>query len=113
MVNPPANFVNVKPGVYWILGYEPSDKDPDKRYEIRTSMRDGKTYCNCTACSMSYHRNDGPAKCKHLDRFRARNPNVPIILMDLEGFVAVKRATALVMEETKLGAKVKVERHKL
>ena len=113
MVTPPASFVNVKPGVYWILGYEPSDKDPDRRYEIRTSMHDGKTYCTCTSCSMSYHRKNGVAKCKHLDRFRARNPNVPIVLMDLEGFIAVKRATALVTDDLSLATKVKVERRKL
>jgi hypothetical protein len=62
---------------------------------------------------MSYHRNDGVAKCKHLDRFRARNPNVPIILMDLEGFIAVKRATSLVTDDLSLATKVKVERRKL
>jgi len=110
----PASFVDKKDGVYWVLGYEPSDSNPDVQYEIRTSMRNGKTYCNCTSCNMSYHKagGDGTAKCKHLLRFTKRNPTVKIELMDLEGYLSVRRAV-VVVDTIDVSTKNKVRRNKI
>jgi predicted nucleic acid-binding Zn finger protein len=109
----PAKFIRQREGFYWVLAEYESKSEPGKIYEVRTSMRDGKTYCTCRGwvCSLNKSKvTGGEALCKHIMLFRAAEPAEPIIIMDFESFAAVRRGIPLNIKSGKVGNEVKVRR---
>lgn len=103
---------------YWVLGEEPSDSSDDV-YEIRTSKRDGRTYCSHSTWYQTLQpwwvaKGHKLGVCKHMERFFSRQKALPpeeveeIVTYDLDSWAVAKRS--MVTEKTgKLGA-VKVRR---
>ena len=101
MINKPANFIREREGYYWVLAEYESKSSPGKMYEVRTSKRDGKTYCTCRGWVAALNRQrfggvKGEAVCCHIEEYRrSGKATEPIIIMDFEDFVHVKRGIAL------------------
>lgn len=109
----PKNFLREKPGIYWVLAEYESKSEPGKMYEVRTSQRDGKTYCTCRGWVMALNKtkvNGGEAECCHIKDFRSSGKATePIVIMDFESFAAVKRGIPL-NAGGKVGNDVRVRR---
>jgi len=97
----PPSFIREKPGVYWVLAEYPSKSTPGKMYEVRTSRRSGKTYCPCRGWVAQLNKQrwsrapGGEACCCHIKDYKRRKPAEPIVIMDFDSFVAVKRGIPL------------------
>lgn len=96
----PTNFIREREGYYWVLAEYESWSEPGKFYEVRTSQRDGKTYCTCRGWIGALNKlrrigSKGEAVCCHIELFREQRPAEPIIAMNFEDFVHVKRGIAL------------------
>ena len=92
---------------YWVLAEEESESRPGKFYEIRTSKRDGKTYCNCPSWIFKARKGDGI--CKHIANYKRHQPEAPVVVYKFDEFVAVKRGIAL-MQGGAVKTDVKVRR---
>ena len=103
---------------YWVIGEEPSDSSDDV-YEIRTSKRDGRTYCSCPFWYRTLQPRWSGAQgiCKHLRRFMDKQATKTlaypdeveqVTVYDLDSWAVAKR-TMTTEKAGKLGA-VKVRR---
>jgi hypothetical protein len=104
---------------YWVIGEEPSDSS-DEVYEIRTSKRDGRTYCSHPTWYQTLHdwwvkKGHKRGVCKHMDRFFAKQAHLveeekeEVVLYDLESWAVARRA--IVTDKAgKLKDEVKVRR---
>jgi hypothetical protein len=114
MATRPSSFIREKPGIYWVLAEYPSKSSPGKMYEVRTSQRDGKTYCTCRGWVAALNKNrwtktKGPACCCHINAYKKNKPEEPLVIMDFEDFVAVKRGITIITNAS-VGSDVKVRR---
>ena len=105
---PPASFIR-ETANYWVLAEYRSKSSPDKVHEVRTSKNDGKTYCSCLGWVFKARKGDGI--CKHIAAYMAKGHVV--VVMNLEEFLAVKRACTLITDDANLANDVKVKRRKL
>jgi hypothetical protein len=76
---------------YVVLKIVQSKSNPDKTYEIRESHQDGKTYCTCPGWIFKARKGDGI--CKHIAEYKAHNPNLKVVVMELADFLTIKRAS--------------------
>jgi hypothetical protein len=81
---------------YWVLAEEESSSSPGTFHEVRTSKRDGKTYCTCKGWVFGARKGNGI--CKHIRAFKMRAPAEPLVIMNFEEFVAVKRGIQLISD---------------
>jgi hypothetical protein len=121
MIQAPKKFIR-ETDHYWVIGEEPSDSS-DEVYEIRTSKRDGRTYCSHSTWYQTLHdwwvrKGHKRGVCKHMDRFFAKQTKLvkeavveaaEVLLYDLETWAVAKRA--IVTDKAgKLKDEVKVRR---
>lgn len=115
-IKTPTSFIREKPGIYWVLAEYESKSSPGKLYEVRTSQRDGKTYCTCRGWVAELNKQrwkkvkGGEACCCHIKEYRKQKPTETIVVMDFDSFVAVKRGISLVMKDVTLKEDVSVRR---
>jgi hypothetical protein len=100
-MNQPASFIREREGYYWVLAEYESSSEPGKMYEVRTSQRDGKTYCTCKGwvCALNRIRKtggSGEALCRHLLDFKATRPEEPLVVMDFNDFAVARRHLVIV-----------------
>lgn len=90
-MNPPKTFVSEKPGIYWVLKTYKSKSDPGKKpYEVRTSQRDGKTYCTCRGWIVAL--NAGHSVCCHIRDYKT---TAEVVVMNKEDFESFRRGINL------------------
>ena len=92
---------------FYVLADMPSESNPAKSYEIRTSKRDGKTYCVCPAWIHKARKGDGI--CKHIATFNRTAP-APVVVYSFEEFVRVKRGLSLITDDSVVNPTNKVRR---
>ena len=96
----PTNFIRERAGYYWVLAEYESRSSPGKFYEVRTSQRDGKTYCTCKGWVGALNKlrrigSKADVMCCHIELFREQRPAETIAVMNFEDFVHVKRGIVL------------------
>jgi len=91
---------------YEILDTIESSSRPGKFYEIRKSHQDGKTYCTCPNWIFKARKGDG--KCKHIIDYIKKGYDV--VVMNIEEFLAVKRAIPILESDGKIAAKINIKR---
>jgi hypothetical protein len=101
---------------YFIVDQYPSSSSPGKIHEVRTSKRDGKTYCSCRGWIVKLNQQKaggGPAICTHIAQYMSKQKTtakpVEVIVMDFESFASVKRGIAIT-SDAKVASNVKVRR---
>lgn len=77
---------------YWVLAEYPSKSSPGTVHEVRTSKRDGKTYCSCRGWVVALNQlrkkgAKGEAMCCHLKDFKRSKPTEVIEIMDNDSYV--------------------------
>jgi len=92
MAKTPENFIRENPGVYWVLAEYPSKSSPGKVHEVRTSQRDGKTYCTCRGWIVAL--NAGHGICTHIRQYKSRS-RAEVVPMDKASFAEFKRGISL------------------
>lgn len=92
---------------YYVLADMPSESNPAKSYELRTSKRDGKTYCVCPAWIHKARKSDGI--CKHIASFN-KTVSVPVVVYNFDEFVKVKRGLFITDDTKAVKTDVKVRR---
>jgi hypothetical protein len=110
----PTQFIREREGYYWVLAEFESESAPGKFHEVRTSQRDGVTYCTCRGwvAALQHKRKTGQkgdAICKHISEFKIRKPAEPIVIMNFEQFAAAKRV-GLTEKVKAMSDEVKVRR---
>jgi len=102
---------------YDVLDTVESSSSPGTFYEIRTSHRDGKTYCTCPGWIHKARKSDGI--CKHIAAYMQRMKRVAktvaevpkLVIYKLDEFLAVKRNDNLIdVESTGMKKKLHVNR---
>ena len=84
---------------YDVLDRVESSSTPGEFYEIRTSHRDGKTYCTCKGWIFKARKGDGV--CKHIRKYLNKKnfkttEEAKLVIYKLDEFLAVKRANTLI-----------------
>jgi len=102
----PSKFIR-ETDAFYVLADMPSESNPAKSYELRTSKRDGKTYCVCPAWIHKARKGDGI--CKHIAAFNRTVP-VPVVVYNFDEFVKVKRGIHLICDTKSVESEVKVRR---
>jgi len=114
-IKTPSSFIREKAGIYWVLAEYPSKSSPGKMYEVRTSQRDGKTYCSCRGWVAALNKQrwtkvKGDAECCHIKAYKKQKPTETIVIMDFDAFVSVKRGIPLSTKSVTLKDDVSVRR---
>jgi hypothetical protein len=112
MIKAPTKFLrdtkkDGTPAVYWVLAENESGSSPGKIHEVRTSKRDGKTYCTCRGWIVAL--NAGHSVCCHIRDYKLA-AKTELVVMNKEDFAAFKRGISLI--DAELGEDTNVVRRK-